>query len=40
MADYVGIINKGELIFEGPLSELEAGNESLEAVFLDMTKGA
>ena len=40
MADYVGIINKGELIFEGPLSELETGHDSLDAVFLDMTKGA
>ena len=40
MADYVGIINKGEMIFEGPLSELEKGNVSLEEAFLEMTKGA
>ena len=40
IADYVGIINKGEMIFEGPLSELEKGNVSLEEAFLEMTKGA
>lgn len=40
IADYVGIINKGEMIYEGPLSELEKGNVSLEEAFLEMTKGA
>ena len=40
MADYVGIINKGSLIFEGPLSKLEKNDASLEEVFLEMTKGA
>ncbi|MBO4591947.1 MAG: ABC transporter ATP-binding protein [Eubacterium sp.] len=40
MADYVGIINKGELIYQGPQSELETENASLEDVFLEMTKGA
>ena len=40
IADYVGIINKGQLIFQGPLSELEIGDASLEDVFLEMTKGA
>ena len=40
MADYVGIINKGEMIYQGPLSELERGNATLEEVFLEMTKGA
>ena len=39
IADYVGIINKGEMIYQGPLSELEKGNASLEEVFLEMTKG-
>ncbi|MBR6404449.1 MAG: ABC transporter ATP-binding protein [Eubacterium sp.] len=40
MADYVGIIDKGQLIYQGPQSELEIGDASLEDVFLEMTKGA
>lgn len=39
MADYVGIINKGKMIYQGPLSELEKNDASLEEVFLEMTKG-
>jgi ABC-2 type transport system ATP-binding protein len=40
MADYVGIINKGKMIYQGLLSELEIEDASLEEVFLEMTKGA
>lgn len=40
IADYVGIINKGKMIYQGLLSELEIGDASLEEVFLEMTKGA
>ena len=40
IADYVGIINKGKMIYQGLLSELEIGDASLEEVFLKMTKGA
>ncbi|MCR5641353.1 MAG: ABC transporter ATP-binding protein [Lachnospiraceae bacterium] len=40
MADHVGIINHGQLIYEGPLSKLETTSASLEDVFLEMTKGA
>lgn len=40
IADHVGIINKGQMIYEGPLSLLEKNNASLEEVFLEMTKGA
>lgn len=39
MADYVGIINKGELIYQGHISKLERGYESLEEVFLALTGG-
>lgn len=39
MADYVGIINKGEMIYQGPLSELNSNGSSLEEVFLEMTGG-
>jgi ABC-2 type transport system ATP-binding protein len=39
MADYAGIIHKGEFIYQGPLSELESGNSSLEEVFLQLTGG-
>ncbi len=39
MADYVGIINKGELIYQGTLSDLETTNASLEEIFLNMTGG-
>ena len=40
IADYVGIINKGKMIYQGLLSELEIGDASLEEFFLEMTKGA
>lgn len=40
MADYVGIINKGQMLYQGRLSEIETGDTSLEEVFLEMTKGA
>ncbi len=40
MADYVGIINKGQMIYEGTLTSLEKNAASLEEVFLEMTKGA
>ena len=39
MADYVGIINKGELIYQGLLSDLETEDSSLEEIFLNMTGG-
>ena len=39
MADYVGIIDNGILIYQGPLSELETENSSLEQVFLKLTGG-
>lgn len=39
MADMVGIINHGELIFQGTLAALEAQGDSLEEVFLQMTGG-
>ena len=39
MAEYVGIINKGKLIFQGLLSDLEKDNSSLEEIFLNMTGG-
>jgi len=37
IADYVGIINKGELIYQGLLNDLEKGEGTLEEVFLNMT---
>lgn len=40
MADHVGIIYHGELIFQGPLSELENHGGNLEEVFLSLTGGA
>lgn len=39
MADYVGIINKGEFVYQGLLSDLETGDSSLEEIFLNMTGG-
>lgn len=39
MADMVGIINHGELVFQGTLEALEAQGDSLEDVFLQMTGG-
>ena len=40
MADMVGIINHGELIFQGTMQELEAKGDGLEDVFLKLTGGA
>ncbi len=40
MADMVGIINHGELIFQGTLAALETKGESLENAFLKMTGGS
>ena len=39
MADMAGIINHGELIFQGPLATLEARGENLEETFPKMTEG-
>lgn len=39
MADMVGIINHGRLIFQGTMSALEAQGESLEDAFLKLTGG-
>lgn len=39
MADMVGIISHGELLFQGTLAALEAQGGSLEDVFLQMTGG-
>lgn len=39
MADMVGIINHGELIFQDSLAALETRGESLEDAFLNMTGG-
>ena len=39
MADYVGIIRNGELVYQGPLSKLESGHASLEECFLHLTGG-
>ena len=40
MTDMVGIINHGELIFQGTLAALETRGESLEDAFLKMTGGS
>ena len=39
MADHVGIIHHGEMLYQGPLSELEKQGSNLEDVFLLMTGG-
>ena len=39
MADMVGIINHGEMIFQGTMMELEAQGKNLEEIFLTMTGG-
>lgn len=40
MATHVGIINLGELVYQGKLSELERnGRQSLEDIFLELTGG-
>lgn len=39
MADHVGIIHHGEMLYQGPLYELEKKGGNLEDVFLLMTGG-
>ena len=39
MADMVGIINHGEMLFQGNMNELATQGSSLEEVFLSMTGG-
>ena len=39
MADHVGIIHHGEMLYQGPLSDLEKKGGNLEDVFLLMTGG-
>ncbi|MBO5033170.1 MAG: ATP-binding cassette domain-containing protein [Lachnospiraceae bacterium] len=40
MADMVGIINHGELIFQGTMAALEAQGDGLEDIFLKLTGGS
>ena len=37
MADYVGIINHGQMLYQGKLSKLESSGQSLEQIFLKLT---
>ena len=37
MADYVGIINHGQMLYQGKLSNLESSGQSLEQIFLELT---
>ena len=37
MADYVGIIHKGQMLYQGKLSELESTGKNLERIFLELT---
>lgn len=39
MADMVGIINHGELVFQGTMAALEAQGDGLEEIFLNLTGG-
>lgn len=39
MADMVGIIHHGELVFQGTMATLEAQGDGLEEVFLKLTEG-
>ncbi len=39
IADYVGIINKGEMVYQGSLSQLNFTHTSLEETFLKLTGG-
>ena len=39
MASQVGIIQHGQLLYEGPLKDLECNGKSLEEAFLEMTGG-
>ncbi|MBP7347861.1 MAG: ATP-binding cassette domain-containing protein [Butyrivibrio sp.] len=38
LADSVGIINHGEMVYEGPLSDLARGGQHLEDIFLNLTE--
>lgn len=38
MADYVGIINHGQMLYQGPLADLKQEGNNLEDVFLKMTE--
>lgn len=40
MADMVGIINHGELVFQGSMKSLEKQGNNLEEIFLNLTGGA
>ena len=37
MADYVGIIHKGQMLYQGKLSKLESTGKNLEQIFLELT---
>ena len=39
MADQVGIIHHGRMLYQGTLADLEANGDNLEDVFLEMTGG-
>ena len=39
MADQVGIIHHGRMLYQGTLADLEAHGDNLEDVFLEMTGG-
>lgn len=39
MADMVGIIHHGKLVFQGTMATLEAQGDELEEVFLKLTEG-
>lgn len=39
IADVVGIIHKGEMIYQGSLCELEQNGKNLEDIFLTLTEG-
>ena len=39
MADMVGIIHQGKLVFQGTMAALEAQGDGLEEVFLKLTEG-
>ncbi len=39
MADYIGILDHGQMLYQGELSKLEKEGSNLEDVFLQMTEG-
>ena len=39
MADQVGIIHHGRMLYQGTLADLETQGDNLEDVFLEMTGG-